>query len=172
MSTCPVAKIPAPRTRPAGRALLAACLAVAVTGCAGGSAAPSDADGSSGGPDPVSVVEHAAAELDGPVEVSVDGGTEGVQVAFRTITIAPGASTGEHCHYGQLVAAVAAGELTHYADVYAGGVHVYRTGDSIIEGAGYRHEGRNEGEEDVVLWVTYVTPGGKPLAETDLDQCE
>jgi quercetin dioxygenase-like cupin family protein len=172
VSTVPVAKIPAPRARPTGRALVAACLAVAVTGCSGGSAAPSDADGSSGDLEPVSVVEHAAAELDGPVDVSVDGGTEGVQVAFRTITIAPGASTGEHCHYGQLVAAVTAGELTHYADVYPGGVHVYGPGDSIIEGAGYRHEGRNEGDEDVVLWVTYVTPGGKPLAETDLDHCD
>ena len=45
-------------------------------------------------------------------------------------------------------------------------------GESIVEGAGYVHEGRNEGEADVVLWVTYVVPDGEPLAETDLALCE
>ncbi len=64
------------------------------------------------------------------------------------------------------------GALTHYADVYPGGVHVYETGASIIEGPGYPHEGRNAGDDDVVLWVTYVIPRGKPLAEPDLAHCD
>jgi quercetin dioxygenase-like cupin family protein len=51
-------------------------------------------------------------------------------------------------------------------------VRVYETGESIIEGAGYPHEGINEGDTDVVLWVTYVIPDGKPLAETDLANCD
>ena len=106
------------------------------------------------------------------MDVEVDGGAEGVQVNFREITIEPGAGTGRHCHYGQLIAVVEQGDLTHYADIYPGGVHVYRTGESIIEGAGYPHEGRNEGQEDVVLMVSYVTPDGKPLAETDLTNCD
>ncbi|MBB1032744.1 cupin domain-containing protein [Dietzia sp. SLG310A2-38A2] len=93
-------------------------------------------------------------------------------MTFREITIEPGAGTGEHCHYGQLIAVVEQGELTHYADIYPGGVHVYSQGESIIEGAGYPHEGRNEGDEDVVLMVTYVIPEGKPLAETDLANCD
>lgn len=101
--------------------------------------------------------------------MSVPGPT---QVNYREITIEPGAGTGLHCHYGQLIAVVAQGELTHYADIYPDGVHVYRTGESIVEGAEYVHEGRNEGDEDVVLWVTYITPEGKPLAETDLTKCE
>lgn len=67
---------------------------------------------------------------------------------------------------------MAAGELTHYANTYPDGVHVYRAGDSIVEGSGSSHEGRNEGEDDVVLWVTYLIPEGKPLAETDLDNCD
>lgn len=121
---------------------------------------------------PVRAVDHANGDQSAPVNVSVDGGTAGVDVTVREITIAPGAGTGEHCHYGQLVAVVTAGELTHYADIYPTGVHVYETGDSIIEGAGYPHEGRNEGTEDVVLWVTYITPEGDPLAETDLSRCD
>jgi quercetin dioxygenase-like cupin family protein len=64
------------------------------------------------------------------------------------------------------------GTLTHYAPIYASGVHKYNKGDSIFEGSGYVHEGKNEGDEDVVLIVTYVTPEGDPLAETDLKHCE
>lgn len=121
---------------------------------------------------PIRAVDEAAGEQAAPVNVSVDGGKAGVGVTFRKITIVPGASTGEHCHYGQLIAVVAAGELTHHAAIYPGGVHVYKKGDSIIEGKGYRHEGRNEGKVDTVLWVTYIIPEGKPLAETDLKKCD
>ena len=131
--------------------------ALALGGCAGA---------------PVQAVDLANGEQREPVEVSVDGGAAGVDVTFREITIAPGAGTGEHCHYGQLVAVVTEGKLTHYADVHPGGVLVYEAGDSIIEGAGYPHQGINEGDEDVVLWVTYITPEGKPLAETDLSNCD
>lgn len=120
---------------------------------------------------PVVAVDHAAGGQAGPVEVSV-ASKDGVGVTFREITLAPGASTGKHCHYGQLIAVVKEGALTHYADIYPGGVHVYDTGASIIEGASYQHEGRNEGDGDVVLWVTYVIPKGKPLAETDLSHCD
>lgn len=120
---------------------------------------------------PVEAVDLAAGEQDAPVEVSVSG-DDGVGVTFKEITLEPGATTGVHCHYGQLVAVVAEGSLTHYADIYPSGVHVYGKGDSIIEGAGYRHEGRNEGDENVVLWVTYIIPEGKPLAETDLSHCD
>lgn len=123
-------------------------------------------------PAPISAIDLASGEQSGPVNVSVDGGEDGVGVTFREITITPGATTGVHCHYGQLIAVVQEGALTHYADMYPGGVHVYNTGDSIIEGAGYPHEGRNEGSTNVVLWVTYIIPEGKPLAETVLANCD
>lgn len=121
---------------------------------------------------PVRAVDLAEGDQDEPVDIEVDGGADGVGVTFREITIEPGATTGEHCHYGQLIAVVDEGELTHYSDTHPEGVHVYRAGDSIVEGAGYPHEGRNEGNVDVVLWVTYVIPEGKPLAETDLSLCD
>lgn len=126
----------------------------------------------SGAATSVRAVDIASGQQDGPVDVEVDGGAEGVGVTFREITLEPGAGTGEHCHYGQLIAVVKEGALTHYADVYPGGVHVYETGESIIEGAGYPHEGINEGNSNVVLMVTYVIPEGKPLAETDLANCD
>ncbi len=115
------------------------------------------------------VEELGKGEQDAAVDVEVAGPT---QVAFRRITIHPGAGTGKHCHDGQLIAVVEQGEFTHYAPIYPGGVHVYHAGDSIVEGAHYVHEGKNEGTEDVVLLVTYVIPDGDPLAETDLTHCD
>lgn len=149
----------------AGALALSACSTTADAPSASPTASPTESRA------PVEAVDLAAGEQDAPVEVSVSG-DDGVGVTFREITLAPGASTGVHCHYGQLVAVVSEGTLTHYADIYPSGVHVYKTGDSIIEGAGYRHEGRNEGDENVVLWVTYIIPEGKPLAETDLSHCD
>lgn len=121
---------------------------------------------------PVSAVDHASGGLDEPVEVLVGEAGDEVDVTFREITIAPGAGTGEHCHAGQLIAVVKQGTFTHYAPVYPTGVAVYEAGDAIIEGSGYVHEGRNEGDEDVILWVTYLIADGEPLAQTDLAECE
>ncbi|MDR5701691.1 cupin domain-containing protein [Agromyces aerolatus] len=118
---------------------------------------------------PVTVEELGAGETEATVEVDVAGP---VAVTYRRITIAPGAGTGLHCHYGQLIAVVESGEFTHRAPIYPDGVHVYEAGDSVIEGASYVHEGVNEGDEDLVLLVTYVTEEGKPLAETELANCE
>ncbi|TCW23130.1 cupin domain-containing protein [Dietzia cinnamea] len=106
-----------------------------------------------------------------PVDVNVHD-DQGVSVTFREITVAVGTSTGRHCHHGQLIAVVKQGEITHYSDIFPGGKRTYRAGDSIVEGAGYTHEVRNQGTEDVVLMVTYVTPVGKPIVEEDLSQCE
>jgi quercetin dioxygenase-like cupin family protein len=117
---------------------------------------------------PVVVEELGKGEQDAAVDIEVAGPT---QVAFRRITIKPGAGTGLHCHDGQLIAVVEQGVFTHYAPIYPGGVHVYVAGDSIVEGANYVHEGKNEGTEDVVLLVTYVIKEGDPLAETDLSKC-
>lgn len=169
------------RPRALATAALAAVLGLGLASCAVAPVAPplepSTQPSNSTTPDPnadkpVSAVDLAAGDQDGPVSVNVDGGAEGVGVTFREITIKPGASTGVHCHYGQLIAVVKEGNLTHYAAMYPGGVHVYETGDSIVEGAGYQHEGRNEGTSNVVLWVTYIIPEGKPLAETALENCE
>ena len=93
-------------------------------------------------------------------------------VTFKRITIPPGASTGRHCHDGNLVAVVLQGTLTHYAPIYPDGVHRYTAGQSLVEGPDYVHEGRNEGKSNVVLLVTYLIPKGKPLAETDLGKCD
>lgn len=118
---------------------------------------------------PVVVDELGKGLQPSAVDVDVPGPT---QVVFRKITIKPGAGTGLHCHDGQLIAVVEKGVFTHYAPVYPGGVHTYVAGDSLVEGAGYVHQGKNLGTTDVVLLVTYIIPQGDPLAETDLTKCD
>ena len=147
--------------------LVLAVIALAVILC--GCAAPAPTPEPSATAGPVTAVELAAGINDEGVDVEVAGPT---QVAMREITLKPGAGTGEHCHYGQLIAVVEQGVFTHYAPVYPDGVRIYEAGDSIVEGSGYVHQGVNEGTEDVVLTVTYVIPEGEPLAETDLANCD
>ncbi len=147
-------------------------LALVLSGCAAspptGSGVTTAPPPTSASVPPVSVEELGKGEQTAAVDVEVGGPA---QVVFRRITIRPGAGTGLHCHAGQLVAVVEKGELTHYAPVYPGGVHVYQAGDSIVEGARYVHEGKNLGTDDVVLLVTYVITEGQPLAQTDLTKC-
>ena len=118
---------------------------------------------------PVIIEELGKGEQEAAVDVEVSGPT---QVAFRRITLRPGGGTGMHCHDGQLIALVESGVFTHYAPVYPTGKHVYTAGDSLVEGADYAHQGKNEGAEDVVLLVTYIIAEGEPLAQTDLRECD
>ena len=146
-----------------------AALAVILSGCAATAPSPAPEPSASASTAPVTAVDLAAGTQDDGVDVEVAGPT---QVAFREITLKPGGGTGLHCHYGQLIAVVESGVFTHYAPIYPTGKHVYTAGDSLVEGAHYVHEGKNEGTEDVVLTVTYVIPEGEPLAETDLANCD
>ena len=123
-------------------------------------------------PEPIRASLIAMGTHDESVDVKVASGTDGVAVSVREIIIQPGVSTGRHCHHGQLISVIRRGELTHYADLHPGGERVYRAGESIIDGAGYVHEVRNTGTEDVVLTVTYMMPSGKPPTEMNLAECE
>lgn len=95
-----------------------------------------------------------------------------VDVVVRTITIAPGGSTGWHHHTGQLIAVVQQGTLTRTLQ----NCSIERTtaGQSFIEpsGAKHRHVGRNLGSTPVVLYVTYMLPAGSPLSvDSDAPAC-
>ncbi|MCF3124373.1 cupin domain-containing protein [Streptomyces arenae] len=152
--------------RPFRRTLTTVALSSAFVVTAGVALPAASAEGKS---TPPVIEEVAEGRQRGSIRVGVGGPA---QVNYRKVTLPPGASTGPHCHYGQLIGVVESGRLTHYAPVYPGGVRVYTAGESIVEGSGYVHEGRNEGKRDVVLWVTYVTPEGKPLAEPDPSKCD
>lgn len=158
------------KTRPTALGvLLAATLSLMVTDCSTAPVSDIAAPTPTPSQAPVTVDELGSGSQDAAVDLEVAGPT---QLTFRRITIGPGAGTGLHCHDGQLLAVVEQGVLAHYAPIHPTGVHEYAAGDSIHEGVGYIHEGKNEGTEDVVLLVTYVIPQGSPLAETDLSKCD
>ncbi|MET9481254.1 cupin domain-containing protein [Streptomyces sp. NPDC006638] len=99
---------------------------------------------------------------DGTLEVKAEGRTD---VVVRTITVAPGGSTGWHYHRGQLIVVVQSGTLTRILDDCS--VEVTPAGKSFVEPSGslHRHIGRNLGSEPVVLYLTYLLPVGSALSE-------
>lgn len=99
---------------------------------------------------------------DGTMKITAKGRTD---VVVRTITVAPGGSTGWHHHAGQLIAVVQSGTLTRTLDDCS--VEVTPAGKSFIEpsGARHRHIGRNLGTVPVVLYVTYLLPAGSALSD-------
>jgi quercetin dioxygenase-like cupin family protein len=164
------------RARRLAALVCAAALAAALTACSDSSgaqpdgSAPATATSSAQPTAPKLVVDELS---EGTQKAGLGIDVKGpVQVNYRKITFPPGAGTGKHCHQGNLVGVVEKGTLTHYAPIYDSGVHEYQAGDSLVEGSGYVHEGKNEGTEDVVLWVTYITPQGDPLSQPDLAKCD
>ncbi|MGR8011190.1 cupin domain-containing protein [Streptomyces hypolithicus] len=97
----------------------------------------------------------------GTLRVTAEGPTD---VVVRTITIAPGGSTGWHYHPGQLIAVVQQGTLSRTLEDCS--VETTTAGQSFVEpaGAGHRHVGRNLGSEPVVLYLTYMLPADSPLS--------
>ncbi|MFC7216623.1 cupin domain-containing protein [Streptomyces polyrhachis] len=97
---------------------------------------------------------------------SLDIRTKGpTDVVFRTVTIAPGGSTGWHYHPGKVLAVVKEGTLTR-TKAKGCTVEVSGPGDTVLETGGPRdiHIGRNLGPEPVVLYLTYLIPKNAPLA--------
>ncbi|MFF5337633.1 cupin domain-containing protein [Streptomyces sp. NPDC013181] len=111
----------------------------------------------------VVATEVAKGTSSGPLKVKAPKGR--ADVTFRTVTIAPGGSTGWHTHKGQLIVVVKSGTLTRTLHDCA--VEVSPAGTSFVEpsGADHRHIGRNLGSEPVVLWVTYLLPRGSELSD-------
>ncbi|GAA1369197.1 cupin domain-containing protein [Streptomyces beijiangensis] len=98
---------------------------------------------------------------EGALKLKTSGATD---VVVRTLTIAPGGTTGWHYHQGQVIAVVESGTLTRTLDDCS--VETTTAGKSFVEPAGGRHihVGRNLGSTPVVLYVTYLLPEGAPIS--------
>ncbi|MEV0096140.1 cupin domain-containing protein [Streptomyces sp. NPDC050738] len=109
----------------------------------------------------VSATVLAKGTSEGALKLKTKGATD---VVVRTITIAPGGSTGWHYHPGQVIAVVQSGTLTRTLDDCS--VETTPAGKSFVEPAGGRHihVGRNLGSDPVVLYVTYLLPEGAPIS--------
>lgn len=95
---------------------------------------------------------------------------DGVEYLVAKITVAPGSATGWHYHPGDVFGYIREGTMTHWDTSGAGGGctidAVYPTGAPVKEGigAGFVHNGRNEGPTPLVMEVVYVNPVGTPLS--------
>ena len=82
-------------------------------------------------------------------------------VAVYQFTFDPGARAGWHTHPGPALIVVTKGEMAFYnAD---GCRTVYPAGSAVVERPGWVHEPRNETNEVLEFYVTFIVPVGPAL---------
>lgn len=104
------------------------------------------------------------------VETLSKNTVDGMDYIVTRITVAPGAGTGWHYHPGDVFGYISEGTMTHW-NVGAGDGGcvvdaVYDAGAPVKEGigAGFVHNGRNQGSTPLVMEVVYINPVGTPLS--------
>jgi len=85
--------------------------------------------------------------------------TDVTKITMLKQTFAPGGSTGWHQHGGPIWVVVASGTLTLYDgdDASCTGI-VYPAGSAFMDSGNHTHIARNEGSENVVVYVTFMLP--------------
>ena len=81
-------------------------------------------------------------------------------VAVSKVTIGPGGSSGWHHHPGVVLVSVASGTLTQYNEDCDKAV--YATGEGFTESGDHPGIVQNEGNADVVVYVTFIVPSDTP----------
>lgn len=105
-----------------------------------------------------------------PSKFKTETGTVHSNVTKTTIikyTVVPGGVFGWHQHGGPLWAIVASGNLTFYHgdDPSCTGI-VYPAGTTFMDPGNHTHNARNEGSEDVTVYVVFMLPeGGAPRVD-------
>ena len=107
---------------------------------------------------------------------------ENAELALGRVTIMPGAAIPVHYHAGTQIGVVVQGELTY--TVYTGEVAwsraedpgvtpvsiahgetvVARVGDALLESPGSIHQGRNDGDVPLVIFLSTLFPASAPRA--------
>jgi quercetin dioxygenase-like cupin family protein len=85
------------------------------------------------------------------------------KVATAIVVLPPGKETGWHLHEVPLFAYVLEGEVTvDYGDK---GIKLYKTGEGILEGMNWPHNGMNKGTVPARILAVYMGAEGKANAE-------
>ena len=92
--------------------------------------------------------------------VEVRSGNTNADVAVSKVTIGPGGSSGWHHHPGVVLVSVASGTLTQYNEDCD--KTVYATGEGFTESGDHPGIVQNEGNSDVVVYVTFIVPSDTP----------
>jgi quercetin dioxygenase-like cupin family protein len=137
----------------------------------------------------ISLAQHATPEAAAPVAISSEilGRAAAVTVAnpelsLGRVTVMPGAVLPVHFHPGTQIGVVVQGELTytvftgqiawHRGDDPTGEPHmigpgetvVVVPGDALVESPDSVHQGRNNGAEPLVIYLSTLFPTGAPRA--------
>ncbi len=111
----------------------------------------------------------ASGNLSGPIDAKFKSPsgvvhTDVTKITMIKQTLTPGGTTGWHQHGGPIWVVIASGTLTLYDgdDPSCTGV-VYPPGSAFLDPGNHTHLARNEGSENVVVYVTFMLPeGGVP----------
>lgn len=87
------------------------------------------------------------------------------EITMAIVALQPGQSTPLHHHEAPLAGYILEGELT--ADYGSEGIHVYRTGDAIVEALGTEHVGTNTGDDILRILVVFAGAQGTPNTVID-----
>ena len=107
---------------------------------------------------------------------------ENPELALGRVTIMPGAAIPVHYHAGTQIGVVVQGNLTY--TVFSGEVALYRidkpstavemigpgetvvvrAGDALVESPNSVHQGRNDGDEPLIIYLSTLFPAGAPRA--------
>jgi quercetin dioxygenase-like cupin family protein len=90
--------------------------------------------------------------------------TDARETVIQQVVIGPGGHTGWHSHPGPVVVLIKSGQMSFYdSEDPTCTVRTYSAGQAFVDsGQGHVHIARNEGSENLELWVTYfdVPVGG------------
>jgi quercetin dioxygenase-like cupin family protein len=91
------------------------------------------------------------------------------QIVMIKFTVAPGGHFGWHQHGGPLWVVVASGTLGYYsADDPTCTPVIFEAGSAFMDPGNVTHTARNEGADNVVIYVTFMLPeGGLPRIDAD-----
>ena len=98
------------------------------------------------------------------VHAGFGDGTGVSNVVMAKFTVEPGGEFGWHQHDGPVWVVIASGALTFYdADDASCAGEVLGAGSAVLDPGDGTHTARNEGDEPVVLYGTFMLPeGGEP----------
>ena len=119
----------------------------------------------------INSIPVASGVLPGPLPVALGGHGAGTvrkvevnRIAMTKFVLEPGGTFGWHQHGGPVWAVVASGTLTLYSgDDRTCEPQVVEAGSALLDPGDHTHVGRNEGEEVLEIYATFMLPeGGEP----------
>ena len=88
--------------------------------------------------------------------IEVESERHSADIAIAKVVLEPGGSTGWHHHPGVTLVSVASGTVTEYDNKCEKSVH--KAGEGFVESNDAVHVVRNKGNENAVLYATFLVP--------------